>query len=92
MRAVVPKPYVSLGELSGLTPWTREAIRGMIRRRVLRCGEHYFWVGHRLVFRWGSIVELIEGGRESLNSEIRETKEFLTIPMLNGGKLVVPKT
>jgi len=44
--AAQPKPYVSIRELSGLTPWTEQAIRTMMAKSVLREGEHFFtWGG-----------------------------------------------
>ncbi len=58
-RAVC-KPYVSIAELAGLTPWTEQAIRTMISRGVLREGEHYFHVGRRPVFKWQAVVAFIE--------------------------------
>ncbi len=55
-----PKPYVSIRELSELTPWTDQAIRTMISKGVLREGEHFFHVGRRPVFKWEAIVRFIE--------------------------------
>lgn len=57
------KPYLSIAELSALTPWTEQAIRTMISRGVLRAGEHYFHVGRRPVFKWAAIVAFIENGK-----------------------------
>jgi hypothetical protein len=48
----LPKPYVSVKELTELTPWTEEAIRTMMRKRVFVEGKHYFRVGRRDVFKW----------------------------------------
>lgn len=89
MEALRPKPYLSLSELSELTPWTPDGIRGMIRRGVLRSGKEYFWVGRRVVFRWESIVVLIE--REPERRPESAEAPVGTVPMLNGGRLVVPK-
>jgi hypothetical protein len=55
-----PKPYVSVRELSNLTPWTQQAIRTMIAKGVLREGEHFFHVGRRPVFKWEAVVAFIE--------------------------------
>lgn len=56
-----PKPYLSVAELSRLTPWTEQAIRTMISKGILRCDEHFFYVGRRAVFKWAAIVAFIEG-------------------------------
>jgi len=37
-----PKPYVSIRELSALTPWTEQAIRTMMAKGILRESEHFF--------------------------------------------------
>lgn len=58
--AAQPKPYVSIQELSNLTPWTEQAIRTMMAKSVLREGEHFFHVGRRPVFKWEAIVQFIE--------------------------------
>ena len=58
--AAQPKPYVSIRELSSLTPWTEQAIRTMMAKRILREGEHFFHVGRRPVFKWEAIVRFIE--------------------------------
>src|SRR5216684_3523193 len=57
---IQPKPYVSIRELSALTPWTEQAIRTMMAKRILREGEHFFHVGRRPVFKWEAIVRFIE--------------------------------
>lgn len=59
----VCKPYLSITELAGLTPWTPQAIRTMISRGILREGEHFFHVGRRPVFKWEAVVAFIEQGR-----------------------------
>ena len=56
------KPYVSVRELSALTPWTEQAIRTMISKGILREGEHFFHVGRRPVLKWDAIVAFIEAG------------------------------
>ena len=58
--AAQPKPYVSIRELSLLTPWTEQAIRTMMAKSILREGEHFFHVGRRPVFKWEAIVQFIE--------------------------------
>jgi len=54
------KPYLSIAELTHLTPWTDQAIRTMISRGILREGSHFFYVGRRPVFKWAAIVTFIE--------------------------------
>jgi hypothetical protein len=58
--SVRPKPYLSIRELSALTPWTEQAIRTMITKGVLKEGEHFFHVGRRTVLKWEAVVEFIE--------------------------------
>ncbi len=55
-----PKPYLSVAELSRLTPWTEQAIRTMVSKGILRCDEHFFYVGRRAIFKWVAIVAFIE--------------------------------
>lgn len=55
-----PKPYLSIRELSALTPWTEQAIRTMMAKGVVKEGEHFFYVGRRTVFKWEAVVEFIE--------------------------------
>jgi hypothetical protein len=72
------KPYVSIRELSGLTPWTEQAIRTMITKGILREGEHFFHVGRRPVFKWQAIVDFIEH---------RDPQQLTGIPLHRGGFL-----
>jgi hypothetical protein len=74
-----PKPYVSVKELTELTPWTEEAIRSMMRKGVLVEGKHYFRVGRRDVFKWDAIVDFIER---------RDVENGSLIPLRRGGFLV----
>lgn len=63
-RVADAKPYLSVAELAGLTPWTEQAIRSMIARGTFRRGVHYFQPGGgrgQLVFRWDAVVRYIEG-------------------------------
>jgi len=58
------RPYLSMEQLAELTPWTPDAIEKMIRRGLLVRGVHYFQpFGRRgrLLFKWETIVALIEG-------------------------------
>jgi len=71
-----PKPYLSIRELSALTPWTEQAIRTMMAKGVLREGRHFFHVGRRTVLKWDAIVIFIERGEET---------EPLKIPLRRGG-------
>jgi len=71
-----PKPYLSIRELSALTPWTEQAIRTMMAKGVLRVGEHFFHVGRRTVLKWDAIVGFIER---------REREEAPRIPLKRGG-------
>jgi hypothetical protein len=76
--AAQPKPYVSIRELSALTPWTAQAIRTMISRGILREGEQFFHVGRRPVFKWEAIVQFIEH---------RDLQPQTGIPLHRGGFL-----
>jgi hypothetical protein len=71
-----PKPYLSIRELSALTPWTEQAIRTMMAKGVLKEGEHFFHVGRRTVLKWDAIVGFIER---------REQEKALRIPLKRGG-------
>ena len=73
-----PKPYVSIRELSALTPWTEQAIRTMMAKRIMREGEHFFHVGRRPVFKWEAIVGFIEH---------RDAPHHAAIPLQRGGFL-----
>jgi hypothetical protein len=75
-RLVHVKPYVSIRELSALTPWTEQAVRTMMAKGVLKEGEHFFHVGRRTVLKWDSIVGFIEH---------REHDETPRIPLKRGG-------
>ena len=54
------KPYMSIDELSRVTPWTNQAIRSMIAKVLFECGFHFFYVGRRPVFKWTAVVAFIE--------------------------------
>jgi len=79
-----PKPYLSVKELSNLTPFTEVAIRTMMARGVLRKGVHYFEVGSRRVFKWAAVVDFIEGRGVEPVCEDR-------IPLTGGGYLGEPE-
>jgi hypothetical protein len=83
-RARGPKPYLSIHEVSLLTPWTEQAIRTMMARGVLKLGVHYFDVGRRRVFKWTAVVDFIEGKRE-------EERHPDRIPLRSGGYLGEPE-
>jgi len=68
--AAQPKPYVSIRELSSLTPWTEQAIRTMMAKSILQEGEHFFHVGRRPVFKWEAIVQFIEHRHSQFESGI----------------------
>ena len=58
------REYLSVEQLSELTPWTPQAIRTLVSRGTLREGVHFFRPfgrGSRLIFRWTAVVDLIEG-------------------------------
>lgn len=76
--AVQPKPYLSIRELSTLTPWTEQAIRTMMAKTILREGVHFFHVGRRPVFKWEAIVQFIEH---------RDARQPSGIPLHRGGFL-----
>ena len=93
MSLLRPKPYVSPRELSELTPWTLDAIEGMVKRGVLKYRKHWFRPPGRRerIFKWDAIVDLIEG--KAADSSPMTRPGFADhVPMLNGGKLDVPKT
>jgi hypothetical protein len=71
-----PKPYLSIRELSGCTPWTEQAIRTMMAKGVFCEGEHFFHVGRRPVFKWAAVVLFIEQ---------REHTPEPRIPLRRGG-------
>lgn len=73
---VHPKPYLSIRELSALTPWTEQAIRTMMAKGLLKEGEHFFHVGRRTVLKWEAIVGFIERG---------DQVEAPRIPLKRGG-------
>jgi hypothetical protein len=64
-----PRPYVSLEELASLIPFSTQAIRLYVHRKVLREGVHFFRVGRRLVFKWAAICEWIEGRTPSSSTD-----------------------
>jgi hypothetical protein len=68
--AAQPKPYVSIRELSTLTPWTEQAIRTMMVKGILRECEHYFHVGRRPIFKWEAIVGFIEADKRTRSEKI----------------------
>lgn len=70
------KPYVSIRELTALTPWTEQAVRTMMAKGMLKEGEHFFHVGRRTVLKWGSMVGFIEHG---------EDDETQRVPLKRGG-------
>jgi hypothetical protein len=74
-RGRTVREYVHIEELEQRTPWTREAVKALIRRGVLVRGKHYFQPSGphgRLIFKWSAVVELIEAsGRE--NAGVVET-------------------
>jgi hypothetical protein len=77
-RAV--RPYLYIEQLVELTPWSAEAIRTMMRRRIFRLGVHYFkphGANSRPIFCWRAIEEYIEGGKAGSENEE-------TIPLANG--------
>ena len=72
------KPYLSIRELSELTPWTDQAIRTMIAKGIFREGVHFFHVRRRPVFKWEAVIAFIEG---------REREDELEVPLRRGGFL-----
>jgi hypothetical protein len=75
-RAARPKPYLSIRELSALTPWAQQAIRTMMTEGQLKEGEHFFRVGRRTILKWDAIVGFIERG---------EDEQRPRIPLKRGG-------
>lgn len=76
--AIQPKPYVSIRELSALTPWTEQAIRTMMAKGILREGEHFFHVGRRPVFKWDAIVDFIESDAQNRIRDIPHYRDRST--------------
>ena len=57
--------YLSIEQLSELTPWSCDAIRSKMKRGEFAEKKHFFrpnGLGSRPVFRWSAVVEYIEGG------------------------------
>src|SRR5271166_7184108 len=69
--AAQPKPYVSIRELSSLTPWTEQAIRTMMAKGILRESEHFFHVGRRPIFKWGRLSVSLSVTTQSTRPEYR---------------------
>jgi hypothetical protein len=80
------REYVHIEELEERTPWTREAVKALMRRGVLVRGKHYFQPSGphgRLIFKWSAVVGLIEaGGRDS--ADVVET-----IPRRRRGRIAI---
>lgn len=58
------REFLSVAQLSELTPWSEAAIRTLMARGKLRQGEHFyrpFGRGSRPIFKWSSVKQLIEG-------------------------------
>jgi hypothetical protein len=87
---VMIKPYLSMSELSELTPWSEDSIKKLMQREVLQRGQHWFHFGRRIVFKWAAIVTLIE--KEGQDCERHEGESVVRVPMLNGGVAYVPAT
>ena len=83
------KPYLSMDELADLTPWSKDAIKKLMKRETLQRGRHWFHFGRRIVFKWSEIVSLIENeGREDRDKHCGES--VIKVPMLHGGVAYVP--
>jgi hypothetical protein len=57
------REYLHADELAARTPWSVEAINRMVSRRILQPGVHFFQPfgrGSQRLFKWSSIVALIE--------------------------------
>lgn len=68
------REYLSVEQLSELTPWTPQAIRTLVSRGRLRQGEHFFkplGPGTRLIFKWSAIQAFIEGTNACATTEGR---------------------
>ena len=75
---IQPKPYMSIRELSKVTPWTEQAIRTMMAKGILRESKHFFHVGRRPVFKWEAIVAFIEAGGKNRTETIPHYRDRLT--------------
>ena len=62
---MTPRPYMNTEQLAAVTPWTPKAIARLVARGVLVRGVHYFTLSgagrRKLIFKWDTIVQLIEG-------------------------------
>lgn len=71
------RQYLSIRQLSELTPWTPTAIRRMIARGILVEGRHYtqpFGWHSQIIFRWDAVRELIEHGLPPEPRHVRPTQ------------------
>ena len=60
------RKYLYIDQLSELTPWSPQRIRGMIHEGQFVEGEHFFrrkGARTRPVFSWEAVVRYIEGER-----------------------------
>lgn len=66
------REYLSVEQLSELTPWSPQAIRTLVSRGRLRQGLHVFKpIGTRLIFKWSAIQEFIEATNSCATTEGR---------------------
>lgn len=57
------REYLSVEQLSALTPWSPQSIRSMMSRGKFREGEHFyrpFGPGSHAIFKWTAVKQLIE--------------------------------
>lgn len=65
------REYLSVEQLSELTPWTPQAIRTLMARGKLRQDVHFFkpfGPGSRPIFKWSAVKEFIEGTKSCATS------------------------
>jgi len=77
------REYLSVQQLAELVPWSPSSIRSMICRGQLRQGEHFFkpfGAASHPIFRWTSIVNLIEGTKSCATPDDK-------IPLANGAEI-----
>lgn len=77
--------YLSTVELTQFVPWSKDAIEKKIARGVLKRNVHFFYVDGRRLFKWSSIVSLIETPAEEGAGP--KANYGTMIPMLRGGTL-----
>lgn len=85
------REYLSVEQLTELTPWSAEAIKAMVRRRLFVHGVHYFQPsgpGTRLVFKWSAIVAFVEGNANSEGQKSPVIEKGSAVVSLANGRVI----